>query len=191
MKDLEAIRARDAESGATWFEGPASFTAQSARDRRTLLAEVDRLTLLVREKHGELIVVSNPPNDPPIGHAIGTMPRSPASNHYNEVLAVLRSNCNCAPEASPPYRCDACRASDHLWELWGIATNYRENSQCHVPAGWKLVPLEATDGMIGAAHSSFNAIPDPGKFDPARHYRCMVKAAPVCPAQFSTQEPKA
>lgn len=34
---LEAIRARDAESGPTWFTGPASFTAQAARDRRTLL----------------------------------------------------------------------------------------------------------------------------------------------------------
>lgn len=41
MTDLEKIRARDAESGAIWFTGPASFTAQAARDRRTLLGLLD------------------------------------------------------------------------------------------------------------------------------------------------------
>ena len=41
--DLAAIRARDAGSGALWFTGPESFTALAARDRRTLLAEIERL----------------------------------------------------------------------------------------------------------------------------------------------------
>lgn len=59
--ELIAIRARDAESGATWFTGPASSTAQAARDRRALLAEVDRLTLLVRQKHGELVMAGVDP----------------------------------------------------------------------------------------------------------------------------------
>jgi hypothetical protein len=31
------IEARDEASGSLWFTGPASFTAQAARDRRTLL----------------------------------------------------------------------------------------------------------------------------------------------------------
>ena len=57
-----------------------------------------------------------------------------------------------------------------------------------VTPGWKLVPEEPTLGMIGAAHSSFNAIADPGKFDPARHYRTMLKAAPAAPR--STPAPK-
>jgi hypothetical protein len=39
--ELQAVRDRDAESGATWFTGPASFTAQAARDRRYLLAQYD------------------------------------------------------------------------------------------------------------------------------------------------------
>ena len=43
MSDLTAIRKRDADSAALWFTGPASFTAQAARDRRELLREVDRL----------------------------------------------------------------------------------------------------------------------------------------------------
>jgi hypothetical protein len=46
--DLAAIRARDASSGALWFTGPESFTALAARDRRALLAEIDRLSSLVR-----------------------------------------------------------------------------------------------------------------------------------------------
>lgn len=43
MSDIDDIRKRDAESGALWFTGPVSFTAQSARDRRALLVEYDRL----------------------------------------------------------------------------------------------------------------------------------------------------
>lgn len=39
--ELQAVRDRDTESGATWFTGPASFTAQGARDRRYLLAKLD------------------------------------------------------------------------------------------------------------------------------------------------------
>lgn len=61
--EREAIRARDAESGATWFTGPASFTAQGARDRRALLAEVDRLIFLVRQRAGELVMALNPELD--------------------------------------------------------------------------------------------------------------------------------
>lgn len=38
MTELKEIMKRDAESGALWFTGPASFTAQAARDRRALLA---------------------------------------------------------------------------------------------------------------------------------------------------------
>jgi hypothetical protein len=56
--ELDNIRARDAESGETWFTGPASFTAQGARDRRALLGEVDRLVLLVRQKAGEAILAA-------------------------------------------------------------------------------------------------------------------------------------
>jgi hypothetical protein len=41
--DLAAIRARDAESAATWYTGPTSPAAVARRDRRALLAEVDRL----------------------------------------------------------------------------------------------------------------------------------------------------
>ncbi len=62
--NLDEIRKRDAESGELWFTGPASFTAQAARDRRELLAEVDRLILLVRQKHGELIMANNPDQYP-------------------------------------------------------------------------------------------------------------------------------
>lgn len=43
--DLKAIRQRDATSGALWFTGPASFTAQAARDRRDLLAAIDSAIL--------------------------------------------------------------------------------------------------------------------------------------------------
>lgn len=35
--DLEAIKKRDAETSPLWITGPASFTAQAARDRRALL----------------------------------------------------------------------------------------------------------------------------------------------------------
>jgi hypothetical protein len=49
--DLEAIRKRDTDSGNTWFVGPASFTAQAARDRRELLALIDELT---RQRDGYL-----------------------------------------------------------------------------------------------------------------------------------------
>ena len=42
---LREIRARDRESGALWFTGPASFTAQAARDRRALLAFIERWPL--------------------------------------------------------------------------------------------------------------------------------------------------
>jgi hypothetical protein len=56
--ELNNIRTRDAESGETWFTGPASFTAQAARDRRALLGEVDRLILLVRQKAGEAILAA-------------------------------------------------------------------------------------------------------------------------------------
>lgn len=38
---LGEIRARDRESGALWFTGPLSFTAQAARDRRALLGIID------------------------------------------------------------------------------------------------------------------------------------------------------
>lgn len=38
--ELQAIRERDQASGVTWFTGPASFTAQAARDRRALLVEL-------------------------------------------------------------------------------------------------------------------------------------------------------
>jgi hypothetical protein len=54
--------------------------------------------------------------------------------------------------------------------------------------GWKLVPAEPTPNMIGAAHSSFNAVPDAGKFDPARHYRAMLNAAPVAPSSTARSE---
>jgi len=40
MSDLAAIQKRDNESGNVWFTGPASFTAQAARDRRDLLVEL-------------------------------------------------------------------------------------------------------------------------------------------------------
>lgn len=43
MSDIDDIRKRDAESGALWFTGPASFTALGARDRRALLAAYDAL----------------------------------------------------------------------------------------------------------------------------------------------------
>jgi hypothetical protein len=43
MSELEAIRERDRAAGDTWFKGPASFTAQAARDRRALLALIDNL----------------------------------------------------------------------------------------------------------------------------------------------------
>ena len=39
--ELQAIRDRDAAGAETWFTGPASFTAQGARDRRWLLAKLD------------------------------------------------------------------------------------------------------------------------------------------------------
>lgn len=42
--DLSAMRARDSASAETWFKGPASFTAQAARDRRELLALVQELS---------------------------------------------------------------------------------------------------------------------------------------------------
>ncbi len=42
--ELAVITARDASTGSFWFEGPASFTAQAARDRRTLLGLVRQLT---------------------------------------------------------------------------------------------------------------------------------------------------
>lgn len=41
--DLEAIIARDKATGELWFTGPASFTAQAARDRRALLAALPDL----------------------------------------------------------------------------------------------------------------------------------------------------
>jgi len=41
--ELAVITARDASSVSMWFEGPASFTAQAARDRRTLLGLVRML----------------------------------------------------------------------------------------------------------------------------------------------------
>lgn len=41
MIDLDAIKKRDAESAGLWFIGPASFTAQAARDRRELLACIE------------------------------------------------------------------------------------------------------------------------------------------------------
>lgn len=40
---LDAIRKRDEETAKMWFTGPASFTAQAARDRRLLLDEVESL----------------------------------------------------------------------------------------------------------------------------------------------------
>lgn len=43
MSDIDDIRERDRTSGSLWFTGPASFTAQAARDRRTLLAYNDQL----------------------------------------------------------------------------------------------------------------------------------------------------
>lgn len=43
MSELDDIRKRDADSGALWFTGPASFTAQAARDRRALLAKLDEV----------------------------------------------------------------------------------------------------------------------------------------------------
>lgn len=41
--DLDAIRKRDAESSPTWYTGPASPAAVARRDRRALLAEIERL----------------------------------------------------------------------------------------------------------------------------------------------------
>lgn len=46
---LEQIRARDAAAGALWFTGPESFTALAARDRRSLLAEIDRLNARIAQ----------------------------------------------------------------------------------------------------------------------------------------------
>jgi hypothetical protein len=41
--NMDEIKARDAASGSLWFTGPESFTSLAARDRRDLLAEIDRL----------------------------------------------------------------------------------------------------------------------------------------------------
>jgi hypothetical protein len=43
LTDLEAMRERDRLTAATWFAGPASGPAQAYRDRRALLAEIERL----------------------------------------------------------------------------------------------------------------------------------------------------
>lgn len=39
-QELEEMTARDLQCAETWFTGPASFTAQAARDRRALLGAV-------------------------------------------------------------------------------------------------------------------------------------------------------
>lgn len=49
MTDIDDIRTRDKASGDLWFTGPASFTAQAARDRRTALDEIARLRGLLRK----------------------------------------------------------------------------------------------------------------------------------------------
>jgi len=41
VKELNEIRERDKAAAETWFKGPASFTAQAARDRRALLAMLE------------------------------------------------------------------------------------------------------------------------------------------------------
>lgn len=46
--ELVAIHKRDAESAATWYTGPASPAAQTRRDRRALLDELERLRSAVR-----------------------------------------------------------------------------------------------------------------------------------------------
>jgi hypothetical protein len=40
---IEEIRERDSAAADTWFKGPASFTAQAARDRRALLDAIKAL----------------------------------------------------------------------------------------------------------------------------------------------------
>ena len=47
--ELTDIRRRDREAGSTWFKGPASFTAQAARDWRELLAELDRVSAQLQQ----------------------------------------------------------------------------------------------------------------------------------------------
>jgi predicted transcriptional regulator len=41
--NIDEIKARDAASGVLWFTGPESFNSLAARDRRVLLAEIERL----------------------------------------------------------------------------------------------------------------------------------------------------
>lgn len=56
---IEDIRKRDAEAAVTWFTGPASFPAQAARDRRDLLAEIDRLNALLPQQPAVMKVEIN------------------------------------------------------------------------------------------------------------------------------------
>lgn len=77
-----------------------------------------------------------------------------------------------------PAICHECGNGNRLnGRILHAVTCSRGNRGAQQEEGYVRVPVEPTPQMIGAAWSSFNAAPDPGKFDPARHYRCMLAAA--------------
>lgn len=56
----QAIKGRDAETSTpVWFEGPPSFTALAARDRRELIAEVEPLTAALKTAQDSLRIIAS------------------------------------------------------------------------------------------------------------------------------------